>query len=186
MELLFVGNLVWPIFKWAGGKEDLFFAKLATSKTTGQAVISVYECPDMGLLDKKSLKLDAVEYFEWSPSEPLMSIYHRESQEGNIPAKISLMKLPERKEIRQKNLFNVSSKLILRHLICWSLELGDLQSGCRLTWGHRMYVCLCFNLAHGRELGMHGCCWTRLATKAAITVQALGLALEPMFVCGRY
>ncbi|CAD7701705.1 unnamed protein product [Ostreobium quekettii] len=109
------GNLVWPIFKWAGGKEDLFFAKLATSKTTGQAVISVYECPDMGLLDKKSLKLDAVEYFEWSPSEPLMSIYHRESQEGNIPAKISLMQLPERKEIRQKNLFNVSSIEIFWH-----------------------------------------------------------------------
>lgn len=65
----------------------------------------------MGLLEKKSLKLDAVEDFEWSPSEPIMCIYHRESQEGNIPAKINLMKLPGRTEIRQKNLFNVSSRL---------------------------------------------------------------------------
>ncbi len=44
--------------------------------------------------------------YEWSPAEPVMAIYIME--QGNQPARISLMKVPERTELRQKNLFNVS------------------------------------------------------------------------------
>ena len=43
-----------------------FFARL------GRNAISVYEAPDMGLLDKKSVKLDAVQDFSWSPADPVM------------------------------------------------------------------------------------------------------------------
>ncbi len=49
------GALKWPVFKWAGGREDRFFARL------GKNMISVYEAPEMVLLDKKSLKLDGVQ-----------------------------------------------------------------------------------------------------------------------------
>lgn len=105
-------ELVWPLLKWAGGTNDKYFAKLGTSKNQ-QAMISVYETPEMVLVDKKSLKLEAVQSFEWSPSDPVLCIYQRES--GNLPARISLMKIPERTELRQKNLFNVQDVFIHWH-----------------------------------------------------------------------
>jgi translation initiation factor 3 subunit B len=96
------GSLRWPFFKWAGGLEDKYFARL------GKNQISVYETPDMGLLDKKSMKLEEVVDFEWSPAEPLLAAYTREN--ANLPARIQLVKIPERTDVRQKNLFNVSGE----------------------------------------------------------------------------
>ena len=94
------GAMQWPIFKWAGGKEDLYFARLSKN------AISVYAAPDMGLMDKRSLKLEAVQDFAWSPSEPLIAAYT--SEQGNLPARIVLIRIPSRDEVRQKNLFSVS------------------------------------------------------------------------------
>lgn len=50
----------WPMFKWSG--DDRYLARI----TPGQA-ISVYETPGMGLLDKKSIKIEGVVDFEWCP-----------------------------------------------------------------------------------------------------------------------
>jgi uncharacterized protein with WD repeat len=44
--------------------------------------------------------------FEWSPSEPVLAAYSVE--QGNQPARIVLVKIPERTEMRQKNMLNVS------------------------------------------------------------------------------
>ncbi len=52
------GGLQWPVFKWAGGKEDSYFARLTKN------AISVYQAPEMGLLDKRSVKLEAVQVRE--------------------------------------------------------------------------------------------------------------------------
>ncbi|GLI69794.1 hypothetical protein VaNZ11_014493 [Volvox africanus] len=101
------GALKWPVFKWAGGREDLYFARLGRSK------ISIFECPHMGLLGKESLKLDGVQDFEWSPAEPLLAAYSAE--QGNQPARIVLIKIPERTEIRQKNMLNVSDVKLYWH-----------------------------------------------------------------------
>lgn len=62
----------------------------------------------MTLLDKKSLKLEGVTDFAWSPSEPLLAVYQPEANAGNTPARVSLWSIPARKELRQKQLFNVS------------------------------------------------------------------------------
>jgi translation initiation factor 3 subunit B len=51
--------------------------------------------------------------FEWSPSEPILVAYTAE--EHNMPARIVLVMVPERTEIRQKNLFNVSDVSIFWH-----------------------------------------------------------------------
>uniref|UniRef100_A0A7R9YYS4 Eukaryotic translation initiation factor 3 subunit B n=1 Tax=Chlamydomonas euryale TaxID=1486919 RepID=A0A7R9YYS4_9CHLO len=101
------GALQWPIFKWAGGKDDAYFAKLSKN------AISVYQAPDMGLLDKRSLKMEAVQDFVWSPSDPILSAYTAE--QGNLPARIVLVKIPERVEVRQKNLFSVSDVKMYWH-----------------------------------------------------------------------
>ncbi|KAJ9529622.1 hypothetical protein QJQ45_014394 [Haematococcus lacustris] len=93
------GALKWPVFKWAGGKPDQFMARL------GKNMLSVYQAPDMALLDNKSLKLDGVQDFQWSPAEPLLAAYT--SEMNQMPARVVLIRLPDRVEVRQKNLFSV-------------------------------------------------------------------------------
>ncbi|BDA47339.1 Eukaryotic translation initiation factor 3 subunit B [Coccomyxa sp. Obi] len=100
------GSLKWPIFKWAA---NTFIARL------GKGSISVYELPDMVLLDKKSLKLEGVQDFAWSPSQPVLCAYQTEQAGGNLPARISLISFPEKRELRQKNLFSVSDVRLFWH-----------------------------------------------------------------------
>lgn len=99
--------MLWPLFKWAGGAQDRYFAKLSPN---GNA-INVYEAPGMGLLDKKSVRLDNVQDFSWSPSGPILAAYQAEN--GNLPARIVLIRMPERTEVRQKNLFSVADVKML-------------------------------------------------------------------------
>jgi translation initiation factor 3 subunit B len=69
----------------------------------------------MTLLDKKSLKLDGVTDFLWSPAEAVLAVYQPEANAGNTPARVSLWAIPDRKEIRQKQLFNVSDVKMFWH-----------------------------------------------------------------------
>ena len=94
-------GFTWPVFKWAGGAEDKYFAKI------GKNAVSIYEAPDMSLLDKKSLKLEGVTDFLWSPAEAVLAVYQPEQNAGNTPARVSLWAIPSRREVRQKQLFNV-------------------------------------------------------------------------------
>ncbi|CAM6084442.1 unnamed protein product [Calypogeia fissa] len=97
-----VAGVSWPVFRWAGGREDKYFARI------GKNAISVYETETMGLLEKKSLKVDNVLDFQWSPTDPLLSLFVPEGGGGNQPARVSLVSIPSREELRQKNLFSVS------------------------------------------------------------------------------
>eukprot|EP00245_Coleochaete_scutata_P017412 TRINITY_DN8522_c0_g1_i1.p1 TRINITY_DN8522_c0_g1~~TRINITY_DN8522_c0_g1_i1.p1 ORF type:complete len:737 (-),score=206.49 TRINITY_DN8522_c0_g1_i1:368-2578(-) len=97
-----VAGVAWPVFRWAGGCEDKFFARL------GKNCISVYETETMGLLDKKSIKVEGVQDFSWSPAEAILSMFVPEQAGGNQPARVSLVQIPSREELRQKNLFSVS------------------------------------------------------------------------------
>ena len=90
-----------------GGSTCRYIARL------GKGSISVYELPDMGLLDKKSIKLEGVHEFAWSPSQPILCAYQTEQAGGNLPARISLIGFPEKTELRQKNLFSVSGDPLL-------------------------------------------------------------------------
>lgn len=77
--------------------------------------ISVYELPGMGLLEKKSIKIDGVLDFEWCPDKELASLgkenmfayWTPASEDGNQPARVTLMAIPSRNVLRSKNLFNV-------------------------------------------------------------------------------
>ncbi|KAG9292843.1 hypothetical protein G9A89_016205 [Geosiphon pyriformis] len=106
-------KITWPMFKWSSS--DKYFARLSPKQ-----LISVYETPEMGLLGKKSIKIDEVEDFEWAPSsekdldkngdkkvrEDLISFWTPEI--GNQPARVTLMQIPSKEIVRTKNLFNVS------------------------------------------------------------------------------
>lgn len=108
------GNIQWPIFKWANGCEDKYFARLARNKS-GKTMISIYQTPDMTLMDKKSLQMDNVMDFHWSPKEPLMCVYQSESNSGNQPARVSLIEIPSRREVKSKNLFSVKDVKVHWH-----------------------------------------------------------------------
>ncbi|XP_070025650.1 eukaryotic translation initiation factor 3 subunit B-like [Nicotiana tabacum] len=95
-----VTGVSWPVFRWSGGKEDKYFARI------GKNVISVYETETFSLIDKKSIKVENVMDFSWSPADPILALFVPEC--GNQPARVSLVQIPSKEELRQKNLFSVS------------------------------------------------------------------------------
>ncbi|KAF8516204.1 translation initiation factor eIF-3b [Hysterangium stoloniferum] len=116
-------GVAWPALKWSS--DDKFVARV----TPGQQ-ISVYELPSMGLLGKKSVKIEGVVDFEWCPlgdkdrdeiekaADPRSKTPKKAPRENmlvywtpevqNQPARVTLMSFPSRSVLRQKNLFNVT------------------------------------------------------------------------------
>ena len=95
-------GLTWPVFKWSGQSSDesgCFFAKMGTG------MISVYAAPEMTLVDKKSIKVDGVVDFCWSPTDPILATFQPEQGLGNQPARLSLISLPSKKEVRSKTCY---------------------------------------------------------------------------------
>ncbi|PSC71923.1 Eukaryotic translation initiation factor 3 subunit B [Micractinium conductrix] len=101
----------WPAFRWSGG-EGGAPVLLAHMKKNA---ISVYAAPDMGMLDKKSLKLENVQDWEWSPNAADTTLVAYQGEQENLPARVVLIHLPDRAEIRQKNLFSVAALKMTWH-----------------------------------------------------------------------
>ena len=100
----------WPVLRWS--HDDQFFARL------GDDCIFVYESSTMKLVKDKqdkrtSVHIDGVRQFLWSPTDNIMSLWIPEHQ--NQPAKVCLMEMPSRNELRQKNLFNVADLRMTWH-----------------------------------------------------------------------
>jgi len=91
---------VWPIFKWS--HNDKFFARMSKDGS-----LSIYETPSFGLLDKKSIKVPGMRDFSWSPTDNILSYWVAENKD--VPARVVLLQLPSRNEVRVKNLFSVAS-----------------------------------------------------------------------------
>lgn len=94
----------WPAFHWS--HDEKYIARIAKKKTTGDDVISVYQVPDMGLLDKKSIKATGVREIQWSPSDNVIA-YWTPSKETQ-PASAALISIPSREQIAQKHLYRVT------------------------------------------------------------------------------
>ncbi|KAK7582397.1 hypothetical protein V9T40_013842 [Parthenolecanium corni] len=92
------GAPAWPIFRWS--KDDKYFARI------GQNLLSVYETPSFGLLDKKSIQVSGIRDFMWSPSDNVLAYWVAEDKD--VPARVVLLEIPSRQEIRANNLFNVA------------------------------------------------------------------------------
>lgn len=87
-----------PPFQWS--HDDQYLARM------GKNLISIYSTPTMRLLDKKSLLVEGIHEFQWSPKANVLACWAPE--QANSPAHVDLIELPSRKKLRQKNLFNVS------------------------------------------------------------------------------
>jgi len=90
---------IWPVFKWSN--DDKFFARM-----TQDGSLSIYETPSFGLLDKKSIKVEGLKGFSWSPKDNIIAYWV--SEDKDVPARVVLLEIPSRKELRVKNLFNVA------------------------------------------------------------------------------
>lgn len=86
------------MFRWS--KDDKFVASME------EGVIHIYETPSFYLLDKKSIKVPGIKNFSWSPTDNIIAYWVAE--ETDVPAKVVLMEIPKKQEIRTKNLFNVA------------------------------------------------------------------------------
>ncbi|RWS22359.1 Eukaryotic translation initiation factor 3 subunit B-like protein, partial [Leptotrombidium deliense] len=91
-------HVIWPIFKWS--IDDKYFARVS------QDMLSIYETPSMMLLDKKSMKIPGIRNFSWSPSQNILAYWVAEDKD--VPARVTLIEIPSRKELRAKNLFSVA------------------------------------------------------------------------------
>ena len=89
----------WPVFKWSF--DDKYFARM-----TSDGALSIYETPSFGLLDRKSIKVNGMRDFTWSPTENILAYWVAEDKD--VPARVTLLEIPSRNEVRVKNLFNVA------------------------------------------------------------------------------
>ncbi|KAJ6011603.1 Eukaryotic translation initiation factor 3 subunit B [Penicillium sp. IBT 35674x] len=99
----------WPAFKWSA--DEKYVARMLQGQS-----ISIYELPNMNLLNKTSVKIEGVNDFEWSPAtvtrdgvkqyEQLLCFWTPEI--GSNPARVAMMSVPSKEIVRTRNLFNVS------------------------------------------------------------------------------
>ena len=73
----------------------------------GCDIITVYDVPSMAILDKKSLAAKDVLEFAWCPSVNRNVLSYWSPAVGNHPALISVVSLPDRKEVCSRKLFDV-------------------------------------------------------------------------------
>ncbi|KAL7288389.1 hypothetical protein TKK_0017480 [Trichogramma kaykai] len=92
------GPSIWPIFKWS--HDDKYVACMVEN------ALCVYETPSFGLLDKKSINTPGIRDFSWSPTDNIIAFWLPEDKD--VPARVTLMEIPSRNEIRKNNLFNVA------------------------------------------------------------------------------
>ena len=55
-----------------------------------------------GLVDKRSIKVDGIKEFSWSPTDNTVAYWIAENNE--VPAKVALMSLPNKEEVRTAGL----------------------------------------------------------------------------------
>eukprot|EP00823_Brevimastigomonas_motovehiculus_P002935 TRINITY_DN1756_c0_g1_i1.p1 TRINITY_DN1756_c0_g1~~TRINITY_DN1756_c0_g1_i1.p1 ORF type:complete len:703 (+),score=217.81 TRINITY_DN1756_c0_g1_i1:63-2171(+) len=108
----------WPVFKWS--YDGRYLARVVKDSD----MISVYETPGMGLLDKKSIKVPKVKACEFSPS--MNQLMYWVPDQGNIPANIAIISIPARTLVREKHLYGVTDVQVF-----WQ-SAGE-YAACRVT-----------------------------------------------------
>ncbi|KAJ9063008.1 Translation initiation factor 3 subunit b [Entomophthora muscae] len=107
-------KMTWPAFKWSPNEK--YFARCVPGQ-----MLSIYEAPGMGLLEKKSLKVDGIADFDWAPAfknsgekkdpkskKPEDLLVYWTPEQTNTPARVTLISVPSKEILRTKNLFNVT------------------------------------------------------------------------------
>jgi len=103
-----IGRFPWPLVQFSA--DETMMARL------GEDCIHVFEMlPDrIELLDHRPVSVPAALGFAWSPTTPnLLAIWTPE--EGQSPARVLLLEMPSRRELRQKALYSVANIELIWH-----------------------------------------------------------------------
>ncbi|XP_055902277.1 eukaryotic translation initiation factor 3 subunit B [Eupeodes corollae] len=92
------GNSNLSMFRWS--HDDKYVALM------GENCIHVYETSTFFLLDKKSIKVPGIRGFSWSPTDNIIAYWVGE--DNQIPARVIILEIPKKRELRSKNLFHVA------------------------------------------------------------------------------
>uniref|UniRef100_A0A1B6CLP7 Eukaryotic translation initiation factor 3 subunit B n=1 Tax=Clastoptera arizonana TaxID=38151 RepID=A0A1B6CLP7_9HEMI len=89
----------WPAFHWS--KDDKYFARISVD------TLSIFETPSFNLLGKKKgTVVKGIRDFSWSPTDNILAYWVAEDKD--VPARVVLLEIPSRNEIRANNLFSVA------------------------------------------------------------------------------
>lgn len=129
----------WPILKWSS--DGSYFARVSDNQ-----VLSIYETPSFGLLDKKSVIIKGIRECSWSPAGHMISYWVPES--NDIPAKITIMAIPSRAEISTK-----SRHLVNEFKLHWHKQ-GDYLCVKVDHWTskNKKQLCNSFEIFHLRDV----------------------------------
>ncbi|XP_065899140.1 eukaryotic translation initiation factor 3 subunit B-like [Dysidea avara] len=123
----------WPIIKWS--HDGKYFARLSADR------LSVYETSTFYMLDKKSIVVPSIKDFSWSPTDNTIAYWVPEI--GQIPAKVTLIEIPSRNEIRTKNLFLVQDCRMQWHkqgdYLCVKINRWATKSKKNLTYTFEIF-----------------------------------------------
>lgn len=92
------GSTTLSMFRWS--HDDKYVACM------GDSAIHIYETPSFYLLEMKSIKIPGIRSFSWSPTDNIIAYWVEE--QNQIPARVTLMEIPKKREVRNKNLFHVA------------------------------------------------------------------------------
>ena len=94
----------WPVFKWS--HQDEYFARIER-KSPRESAIAVYCADTQRLLDNQRIMIPFVKDFCWSPTDNCLVYWTPD--DGPRPARITMMAIPSRTEVRSKTIFNVEN-----------------------------------------------------------------------------
>lgn len=89
--------------KWS--PDGKYVARLDIHQSSGTDIISIYELPEMKLLDKKSVPAAGCLDFSWSPKRNMFAYWAPASD--NLPAGIKIVGVPDRSDICSRKLYQV-------------------------------------------------------------------------------
>jgi translation initiation factor 3 subunit B len=131
-----------PDLVWS--HDSKYLARVGADPSTGAELVYVYEMPSVGLLDQRSIKAPGAQDLSWCPKRGnLLSWWSPEKD--NAPTSVTVMRLPGREILRQRNLFNVE--------------------GCELRWhpeGAFLAVIAAKAKKNAKKKGDSACCWVTL------------------------
>jgi translation initiation factor 3 subunit B len=93
----------WPFFRWS--HDGNYISRFIPATQKEGPAIAVYDLPALTLVDGKPIKVDHLQEYAWSPGNNYIAYWTPE--EGDNPARVTVLDVATRSIVRTKNFFMV-------------------------------------------------------------------------------